>query len=98
MLREVTAVTALGNIPRSIEVLYMVDYGVSEATDQFGNPIGYSGAFGYGAITYAPRVGPVASYERPFVDVGEPLHPGYGDQTISIMTTAAGQALLSSAP
>jgi hypothetical protein len=98
VLREVTAVTALGNIPRSIEVLYMVDYGVSEATDQFGNPIGYSGAFGYGAITYAPRVGPVASYERPFVDVGEPLHPGYGDQTISIMTTAAGQALLSSAP
>jgi len=98
VLREAAAATALGYLPRSIQVLYVVDYGVSEATDDLGNPIGYSGAFGYGAITYAPRVGPVASYERPLVDVGAPLHPGYSDQTISIVATAGGRTLPSPAP
>jgi hypothetical protein len=98
VLRELTASSALGNLPRAIEVLYVVDYGVSEATDDLGNPIGYFSAFGYGAVTYAPRVGPVASYERPFVGVGEPLHPGYSDQTISIVATAGGRPVSSPAP
>jgi len=98
VLREVTAETALGRLPRAIQVLYLVDYGVNEETDGYGNPTGFSRAFGYGAITYAPRVGPVASYERTFVGVGEPLHPGYGDQTISIVATAAGRTQSPPAP
>ena len=93
-----TVVTALGSFPRAIEVLYFVDYGVNEETDGLGNPIGFSGAFGYGTITYAPRVGPVASYERPLVDVGEPLHPGYHDQTISIISTVFGRVETAAAP
>jgi len=93
-----TAVTALGSFPRAIVVLYRVDYGVNEEADELGNAIGFSGGFGYGTITYAPRVGPVASYERPLVDVGEPLHPGYSDQTISIVSTNPGRVETAPAP
>jgi hypothetical protein len=76
VLRERTATTPLGDHPRSIDVLYMVDYGVSQATDEDGNTIGYWQAYDYGTITYSPKVGPVASYERSLIQTGEPLDPG----------------------
>ena len=98
VLRESTVETAIGSLPHSIVVLYRVDYGVSEVTNELGDPIGWSRYFGYGTITYAPRVGPVASYERPLVQVGLPLDPGYHDQTISLRSVLPGSAIAPPAP
>ena len=98
VLQEATVTTALGSIPHAIKVLYLVDYGVSEASDLFGNPVGYLGYYGYATITYAPRVGPVASYERPLVQLGEPLDPGFGDWTISLMAVSPGRVAPDPAP
>lgn len=98
VLRESTVETAIGSTPHSIDVLYTVDYGVSEVTNELGDPIGWSRYFGYGTITYAPRIGPVASYERPLVQVGLPLDPGYHDLTISLRSVLPGQAIAQPAP
>lgn len=81
VLRERTATTDVGDHPRSIDVLYLVEFGTSEATDVDGNPIGYFRAYTYGTITYSPRIGPVATYERSLISVGEPLDPGYRELT-----------------
>ena len=90
VLRERTATSPLGDHPRSIDVLYEVDYGISEATDVDGNPIGYWHAYDYGMITYAPKVGPVASYERSLISVGEPLDPGYRELTAELTAVVPG--------
>lgn len=47
-----------------IQVVYMVDYGVVSATDAGGVPLGYYRPIDYGAVVYAPGVGPVESIER----------------------------------
>jgi hypothetical protein len=91
VLRERTAASPLGSHPHSIDVLYLVDYGVSEATDVDGNTIGYFRSNGYGVITYAPKVGPVASYEREFFTVGEPLDPGFRELTAELTAVVPGR-------
>jgi hypothetical protein len=91
VIREGPTATALGTIPRSIEVLYLVDFGVSFATDEEGNVFGYFTAYTYGTITYAPRVGPIASYSRNFVQPGQPLDPGSHDQRIGVTAVSPGR-------
>jgi hypothetical protein len=91
VLRERTATTPLGDHPRSIDVLYLVDYGISEATDVDGNTIGYHRSNGYGVITYAPKVGPVRTYEREFFSVGEPLDPGFRELTAELTAVVPGR-------
>lgn len=94
VLSERTAATVLGDHPHSIDVLYLVDYGVSEQTDPDGNVTGYSHPFDYGTITYAPRVGPIATYERNLVYSGEPLHPGYRELRGDVVTVEPGRGPL----
>jgi hypothetical protein len=64
--------------------VYLVDFGVSAATDETGIVLGYFGTYAYGTVSYAPHVGPIASYERDFVwrtDAPDP-ETGAGDFTI----------------
>jgi hypothetical protein len=60
---------------KSIEVVYVVDYGVSQGVDQSGNPIGYFRDIGYGSVTYVQGQGPVAMLERAIAPVEHPEHP-----------------------
>ena len=91
VLRERTATTPLGNHPNSIDVLYLVNYGISEATDMDGNTIGYNRSNGYGVITYAPKVGPVRTYEREFFSAGEPLDPGFRELVAELTAVVPGR-------
>jgi hypothetical protein len=76
ILGQVDFRTEAGTFENCVECLYMIDYGISEATDEQGNPLGYFTYHDYGTIVYAPTVGPIYSYEwrpplGPFLD--EPL-------------------------
>lgn len=93
VLRAQDAPTDLGTFPKAIEVLYLVDFGTSVATDVDGNALGAFRWYSYGTITYAPRVGPITSYERGFVQPGEPLDPGWYDLTIGLTEVTPGRSL-----
>lgn len=58
-------------VANAIEVLYLVDYGESVATDQSGTPFGKFRQFDYGQVVYAPGVGPVSDLERRMAFAGE---------------------------
>jgi hypothetical protein len=90
VLRGEKAVTDAGTFRHALRVLYLVDFGVSSATDTDGNVLGYFRFYSYGTIDYVPFVGPVASYERGLVQPGRPLDPGFFDQTIGLVATAPG--------
>jgi hypothetical protein len=53
-------VTPAGSF-HAVECVYLVDLGVIEMRDPFGNR--YRRNSFYGAVAYAPSIGPVASYE-----------------------------------
>ncbi len=56
--------------PGAVQVLYVIDYGISWATDANGDPVGFFRIYSYGTVTYAPGVGPVASVEHNFLSTG----------------------------
>ena len=61
----VEAVTVpAGTFGGAMRIDYVIDYGVSACTDEFGNPLGTSRAETRGYVHYAPAVGPVKSYEE----------------------------------
>jgi hypothetical protein len=60
---------------KAVEVVYVIDYGVSQATDANGAPIGYLRDIGYGSVTYVPGEGPVSMLERAIAPVEHPEHP-----------------------
>jgi hypothetical protein len=80
--------TDAGTFPHALEVAYLVDFGVSQATDQDGDPLGYSRSYLYGTIDYVAGVGPVHSYERSQIPF-DFVHPGIGDLTVSLDGTTA---------
>lgn len=84
--------TEAGTFHHALEVLYLVDFGVGQATDNEGNPLGYFRSFMYGTIAYAVGAGPVHSYERLLLFF-DPLGRGNSDITASLTaTTKAGGA------
>jgi hypothetical protein len=87
ILPSLSVQTEAGLFCRTIECLYVIDYGVLCETDLEGNPIGYLRFFDYGTVVYAPTVGPVYSYERMLVEPGDPLTTGLGDLTLSLVGT-----------
>lgn len=50
--------------PGAVQVLYLIDYGVSMATSATGEDLGSYRSLEYGTVTYAPSVGPVAWLDR----------------------------------
>jgi hypothetical protein len=60
---------------KALEVVYVIDYGVSQALDQSGGVIGYFRAIGYGSVIYVPGQGPVSSLERTLAWVEHPEQP-----------------------
>ena len=77
-----------GVFEKALEVLYLVDYGISTATDPQGTEVGFVRLFDYGWILYAPTIGPVGGYERSLVGVGDPPNSGVGDIRYELIGTA----------
>jgi len=48
----------------AVEVLYLIDYGVSQVTDAGGGSLGAIRSIEYGNVTYVPGVGPISAFER----------------------------------
>jgi hypothetical protein len=90
--RRLTWNTEVGTHENALECLYLIDYGVSTATDQDGLPIGFFRDIDYGAVVYAPEVGPVYCYERVLVTVGDTLGPGLGDARLQLVGTGVAPA------
>ncbi len=89
VLGPIRVETPSGVYLRAIEVFYVIDYGESQATDESGNPLGYSHSVGYGSIAFAPGVGPVASYERPLATWG-PNGLGAGNGELQFRLRSSG--------
>lgn len=64
VVRSLTVQTPQGPVANGIEVHYLVDFGVSEETDNMGLPLGAARHFDCGSVIYAPGVGPVRDDER----------------------------------
>jgi hypothetical protein len=88
--------TPAGTFMQTVMVVYVVDYGVSAWTDSGGNPVGYGRNYGFGAVWYAPDVGPVAAYERMLLATGGPPSIGIGD--VSLSMSNRGPVLLTARP
>jgi hypothetical protein len=76
--------TTTGIYERTLQVLYIVDYGISDTGDVDG---GYYRLFDYGIVVYAPEVGPIFAYERKLVDASL-MTSGAGQLTLSLLGTA----------
>ena len=83
--------TEAGTFHRALEVLYLVDFGLSQVTDVDGNTIGYIRPYLFGTVSYAVGVGPVSSYERFVFSAGEPLKAQGYDATSILIETGSGE-------
>lgn len=68
--------SGIGLHKNCIEVLYIIDYGVSLGTDATGQPLEYARIVDGGRVIYAPTLGPVYMYEIGFIQQGEALANG----------------------
>ena len=83
--RTVSIDTAAGTFGRALEIVYLIDFGVAQATDPLsGDPIGYFRTVNYGKVVYVPNTGPVAAYERMIVSVSENLGTGIGEVSLDL--------------
>ena len=66
--RQLTVKTAVGDLKKAIDCLYLVDLGNSQVFNPTGGSQGYARGIIYGRVIYAPSVGPVYCHERPLAD------------------------------
>lgn len=86
--RRVQAVIPGGKtVNNAIEVIYVIDYGVAEATDKGGAPLGSYRTFDYGRVTYAPGVGPLVDLERRYASMGQNVTQGYAELRLDLLST-----------
>jgi hypothetical protein len=85
--------TPAGHFRKVLTCLYTIDYGIMQVSSQQDPLLGYARMLDYGTVSYAPAVGPVRSYERKLVAVGDggALGPGIGDLELSITETSEGR-------
>jgi hypothetical protein len=82
---DATVTTQAGSYDHAVRMGYVVDYGLSEATDQDGTPLGiFYRAESRGHVHYVPDVGPVELLEDflPYVEVDcgpNPCPPEWSD-------------------
>ena len=66
----------IGQHKKSLDCLYIIDYGLWVETNNEGKILGYGRIFDCGRVVYSPTEGPVYMYERDFVEPGDPPTPG----------------------
>ena len=84
LLDRAVVTTPAGTFRGCVVCLYVVDYGVSRFTNDWGGTLGYVRTFDCGTIAYAAGVGPVHSYERFLLATGSPPTSGVGDLTLEM--------------
>jgi hypothetical protein len=90
-VRRLTSVqTPVGTFEKALELVYMVDFGLSIFSTVFQPDNVFMRMITYGNVIYAPTAGPVMSYERFLVPVGETLGDGAGDTTLELIGIQAG--------
>jgi hypothetical protein len=80
-----TVTVPSGTYQQVLDVLYAVDYGVSQVVDETQQNLGYTRSYSYGSIAYAADVGPVESVERheyPEGPLPDPSIPSLAELTI----------------
>ena len=90
IIAQGTIVTPAGRFRKAVTCFYYIDYGVAGLTGDGPDILGYMRMLDYGTVSFAPEIGPVRSYERKFVSVGDggALGPGIGDLTVSLTATS----------
>ena len=86
--RQMSVETEVGTFEKALDCLYILDWGISTATDTQGEVVGYFRVFDYGRVIYAPTIGPVYSSERWTVEPGNPPTPGLEDFTTILIGTS----------
>jgi len=90
MLPRRNVATPAGTFAGVAECLYVVDYGVGKVTDASGILLGYRGTFSYGTVAYAPRFGPVQSFEQVLAYMGNPPFLGPDELRLDLAETNVG--------
>jgi hypothetical protein len=85
--RRVEVTLPDGRVVIGLDVIYVIDYGVSQATDPSGNVTGTYRQFDYGRVTYVPGVGPVKDWERQVAYATDGLTHGYYDARLDLVET-----------
>ena len=82
--------------PGAVQVLYLIDYGASQATSSTGEPLGAFRTIEYGTVTYDPQVGPVGSFDRGlFPGLGPPPAGAQIETRLSLSASGLGTPPLS---
>ena len=90
MRRRVTFGTPQQGQTPALEVQYMVDYGASEVATG-GTPETRTVRYIlYGHVFFAPRIGPVASWERDLVDLSVENDPGLAERRLDLESRGPG--------
>jgi len=86
--------TEAGTYEDALEVVYQIDYGVSQVADIDGNVVGYVRTFDLARVIYAAGVGPVGSEERVLYAVtqGMPMGP-WATLELSLQSTGRPEPL-----
>lgn len=77
------------DLAHEIEVVYVIDYGVTELIDLDGNSVGFSRYTDYGSVVYEPGTGPSRLFERLLAPVDNLGHP-FGDIRLTLTQVTPG--------
>jgi hypothetical protein len=81
------------DLAHDIEVVYVIDYGVTELVDLDGNSFGFSRYTDYGSVVYEPGTGPSRVFERLLAPVDNLGHP-FGDIRLTLTGVTPGGGAL----
>jgi hypothetical protein len=87
ILGQQSVTTPAGTYADALVCFYALDFGISDATDINGDPLGHFRSFDYGVVAYVQDVGPVYGYERHLVEMGAPLSHGSLEETSRLRAT-----------
>ena len=77
------------DLAHEIEVVYVLDYGVSEQVDDTGATLGFSRDVDYGSVVYEPGTGPARLFERILASSDDLAHPR-GDIRLTLTQVTPG--------
>lgn len=87
----------LKDFAKDIQVVYVLDYGIGQVTDESGNVLGYTRHVAYGTVVYAPGIGPVLCAER-FVATAEDPARAAAANLITLVSVTPGAIATAGGP
>lgn len=87
---HVAALLPDGRTETGLRVWYLIDFGVSQQTNESGQVVGTYRQFDYGQVIWVPAVGPVRDVERRFAVATNTLTHGMLDLRLTLAETGFG--------